>query len=126
MKLEMRQVNQISYWLVFASLLVCLWFASQSVGQTVPTTRSASTTDKAQQQASPSPSPSPNPTPTTLDLTEVATTADELERTLQDVKRRLTNDADRVRVGQEVDTLGIELETRAEQTDEVLLSLPSL
>ncbi len=77
------------------------------------------------------PEPSPNPTITlpaqsAPPLTEIVSGADELERLLQEVKRRLANDSERVNIQGNLEALAGELQTRAQQTDEVLRSLPSI
>ena len=117
----MRRVTRRTSLQMCAILIISLCYASatQTIGQIEPTTNNTATSGARHELTTAT-------ILNTLDLNEVAASGDELSRLLQDVKRRLANNSERVRVRQELYALTIELETRAQQTDEVLASLPSL
>ncbi len=74
----------------------------------------------------PSATPTATPTSSTPNLTEISGGADELQRLLLELKKRLANDSGSITSERSLEILAGELETRAQQADQILQSLPSL
>lgn len=118
----MDQLSQVRPFLFSNVLTLCLLFAFPAE---IP----------AQHNARPSPSPSveTGPPPSVISgsaveksLPEIVTGADELKRLHQEVAERVSKDSERAALARTVDSLGPELESRAQQLGAVLSSSPSL